>query len=102
MLARNPDQQLPAAIPRACVPSALRGKRATTTEVEFLDRFQRQPNGVRACMRSTKVDGPSGPIMIDQGASFGPGTLFMGLDLAKELDQVAAKHPSREALIAVR
>jgi hypothetical protein len=32
--------------------------------------------------------------MIDQGASFSPGALFMGLDLAKELDQIAAKHSS--------
>jgi hypothetical protein len=30
--------------------------------------------------------------MIDEGASFSPGALFLGLDLAKELDQMVAKH----------
>lgn len=54
------------------------------TELEFLNRFQRQPN--------VNVKGPSGPVVIGQGASFKPGALFMGLDLAKELDQMAAKH----------
>ena len=62
------------------------------TEVEFLKRFQRQLNGVWACTMPIKVDGPIGPVMIGQGASFSPGASFMGLDLAKELDQMAAKH----------
>jgi hypothetical protein len=61
------------------------------TEGEFLNRFQRQPNGAWACTKPIKVDGPSGPVIIGQGTSFGPGALFMGLDLAKELDQMAAK-----------
>ena len=64
------------------------------TEVEFLNRFLRQPNGVWACTKPIKIDGPKGPIFIGQGTSFGPGALFMGLDLAKELDQMAAKHRS--------
>ena len=64
------------------------------TEVEFLNRFLRQPNGVWACTKPIKIDSPKGPIIIGQGASFGPGALFMGLDLAKELDQMAAKHRS--------
>ena len=64
------------------------------TEVEFLNRFQRQPQGAWSCTKPIKVDAPSGPVMIDQGASFSPGALFMGLDLAKELDQIAAKHRS--------
>jgi hypothetical protein len=77
------------------------------TEVEFLNRFQRRPNGVWACTKPIKVDGPSGPLMIGQGASFSPGVLFMGIDLAKELDHLAAKHrssarpPAPGALIAV-
>jgi hypothetical protein len=62
------------------------------TEVQFLSRFQRQPNGGWACTMPIKINGPSGPIMIDEGRTFSPGALFMGLDLAKELDQMAAKH----------
>jgi hypothetical protein len=30
--------------------------------------------------------------MIEEGTSFSPGALFLGLDLAMELDQMAAKH----------
>ena len=61
------------------------------TEGEFLNRFQRQPNGAWSCTKPIKVDGPSGPVIIGQGMSFGPGALFMGLNLAKELDQMATK-----------
>ena len=62
------------------------------TEAEFLNRFKRQPNGVWACTKPIKIDGPNGPVIIGQGASFEPGALFMGLDLAKELDQMANNH----------
>ena len=62
------------------------------TELEFLDRFQRQPNGGWACTKPINVKGPRGPVVISQGASFSPGASFMGLDLANELDQMAAKH----------
>ena len=54
---------------------------AVVTEVEFLNRFQRQPNGVWASIKPIKIDGPNG---IGQGASFEPGASFMGLDLAKD------------------
>jgi hypothetical protein len=38
-----------------------------------------------------KVDGPSGPFTIRQGVIFNPGALLLGLDLAKELDRMAAE-----------
>ena len=57
------------------------------TELEFLNRFRRQPNGVWACTKPINIRGPDGPVVIGQGASFSPGASFMGLDLAKELDQ---------------
>jgi hypothetical protein len=62
------------------------------TEVQFLNRFKRQPNGEWACTKPIRVNGPSGPVMINEGTSFSPGALFLGLDLAKELDQMATKH----------
>lgn len=62
------------------------------TELEFLNRFQRSPNGIWACKKPINVNGPNGLVIIGQGARFGPGTWFLGLDLAKELDQMAAKH----------
>jgi hypothetical protein len=70
----------------------VRGGAAMMTELEFLDRFQRQPNGVWACTKPINVKGPRGPVVISQGASFSPGALFMGLGLAKELDQMAMEH----------
>ena len=62
------------------------------TEAQFLNRFQRQPSGEWACTKPINVNGPSGPVVIHEGATFVPGALFLGLDLAKELDQMAAKH----------
>ena len=38
-----------------------------------------------------KVDGPSGPFTIRQGVIFNPEALLLGLDLAKELDRMAAE-----------
>ena len=92
---KKPDQQLPS---RPLLFYACRrlfevgGEAAMMTELEFLSRFRRQPDGVLACTKPINIKGPNGPVVIGQGASFSPGALFMGLDLAKELDQMAAKH----------
>jgi hypothetical protein len=66
------------------------------TKGEFLNRFQRQPDGAWCCTKPIKVDGPSGPFTIRQGVIFNPGALLLGLDLAKELDRLAAESASRE------
>ena len=60
------------------------------TEAEFIGRFQREPTGSWICIRPIQVDGPNGPLLIAQGQSFSPGALFLGIDLAKELDRMAA------------
>ena len=62
------------------------------TEAEFVNRFQREPSGSWACTKPIKIDGPNGPVFIGQGQSFNPGASFLGIDLAKELDRMAAKH----------
>ena len=63
------------------------------TETQFLSRFRRLPNGEWACTKPIKINGhPSGPLMIEEGTSFSPGALFLGLDLAMELEHMAAKH----------
>jgi len=64
------------------------------TETQFLSRFRRLPNGEWACTKPIKINGPSGPLMIEEGTSFSPGALFLGLDLAVELDHMAQKHQS--------
>jgi hypothetical protein len=61
------------------------------TKGEFLNRFRRQPDGAWCCTKPIKVEGPSGPFMIRQGVIFNPGALLLGLDLAKELDRMAAE-----------
>jgi hypothetical protein len=60
------------------------------TEAEFVTRFQREPTGSWICTKPIKIDGPNGPLFITPGQSFSPGALFLGIDLAKELDRMAA------------
>lgn len=60
------------------------------TEAEFVSRFQREPTGSWTCTRPIKIDGPNGPLLINQGHSFSPGVLILGIDLARELDRMAA------------
>jgi len=60
------------------------------TEAEFLSRFERQPTGVWFCTKPIKIDGPNGSLFINPGHGFSPGILFLGIDLAKELDRMAA------------
>ena len=61
------------------------------TKGEFLNRFQRQSDGAWCCTKPIKVEGPSGPFTIRQGVIFNPGALLLGLDIAKELDRMAAE-----------
>ena len=60
------------------------------TETEFVSRFQREPTGSWTCTKPLKIDGPNGPLFITQGQSFIPGALFLGIELAKELDRMVA------------
>jgi len=69
-------------------PAEVRGR--IMTEAEFVSRFQREPMGSWICTNPIKIDGPNGPLFITQGQSFSPGALFLGIDLAKELDRMAA------------
>jgi hypothetical protein len=43
--------------------------------------FQMQSNGMLAVVQSVTMTGPNGQITVNPGASFGPGTLWMGVDL---------------------
>jgi hypothetical protein len=60
------------------------------TQAEFVSRFRRDPTGSWICTRPIKIDGPNGPLFITQGQSFSPGTLLLGVNLANELDRMAA------------
>jgi hypothetical protein len=67
------------------------------TKRKFLNRFQRQPDGAWCCTEPMKIDGPSGPVTIGQETRFSPGALFMGLDLARELDYSVSKEGMTDA-----
>jgi hypothetical protein len=43
--------------------------------------FQMQPNGMLAVIQSVTMKGPNGQITVNPGASFGPGSLWMGVNL---------------------
>jgi hypothetical protein len=60
------------------------------TEAEFVSCFQRQSSGSWTCTKTIKIAGPNGPLAIAPGQSFSPGALFLGIDLAKELDRMVA------------
>jgi hypothetical protein len=61
------------------------------TKAQFLNRFERQPDGAWTCTKPIKIDGPNGSFMIKAGARFGPGALLLGVELDKELDKMAAE-----------
>jgi hypothetical protein len=72
------------------------------TEAEFLSRFRRQATGSWTCTKPIKIDGPKGPFFIAQGQSFSPGASFFGIDLAGELDRMAAMQRAASKLVGGR
>ena len=60
------------------------------TEAEFVGRFRREQCGAWVCTKPIKIAAPGGPVYIHENQNFSPGALFMGLDLARELDRMAA------------
>jgi len=61
----------------------------------FIKSFARLEDGSWLCIRPAEWDSPWGRIQVTQGARFTPGTTFMGVDLARVLDEAAAEqqHP---------
>jgi hypothetical protein len=57
----------------------------------FITHFVRDPNGVWTCISPAELDGPSGRIQVTVGSRFAPGTTFMGVDLAKWLEEQRVK-----------
>jgi hypothetical protein len=70
------------------------------TKAEFVSKFQLEPTGSWTCTHTIKIDGPHGPLFIRPGDSFSPGTLLFGIDLARELDRMAAAHRAAAKLAA--
>ncbi|MDN2564636.1 hypothetical protein N1F89_00215 [Aquibium sp. A9E412] len=60
------------------------------TDKELLNCFRRDPNGMWRSVQSVQISGPNGSVGIGPGMSFSRGAAFMGLNLAAELDRLAA------------
>ncbi|HEX7053989.1 MAG TPA: hypothetical protein VF211_08680 [Burkholderiales bacterium] len=49
--------------------------------------FQRNADGSWTCVQATTLDGPNGRIQVAEGTTYRRGVLFMGVELAKWLDE---------------
>jgi len=53
----------------------------------FIRHFARDADGAWLCLEPAELDLPSGRIEVTPGSKFTRGTTFMGVDLAKLLDE---------------
>jgi hypothetical protein len=60
-----------------------------------LRSFRREPDGTWICVEPTTLEGPNGRIQVTPGTVFAPGSMFMGADLAKLLDEQLALYGER-------
>jgi hypothetical protein len=59
----------------------------------FIEKFRREGEGVWLCMEPAEVNLPGGRIQVPAGARLVRGTPFMGVDLARLLDEQAGDPP---------
>jgi len=58
------------------------------TEVQELRQaFRRNADGSWTCVQAAELDGPNGRIQVSEGTVYRRGTKFMGVELAKWLDE---------------
>lgn len=50
--------------------------------------FRREADGSWVCVTDCTFNGPGGRIQVTRGSVFRPGTVFMGLDVSKWLDEL--------------
>ena len=54
---------------------------------DFIQHFVREADGTWECVSNAELDAPGGRIEVCAGSRFVPGTRFMGVDLAKWLEE---------------
>lgn len=54
---------------------------------EFMTHFSKNDDGSWTCMSHATLMSPKGRIQVTKGSRFCPGTEFMGVDLARWLDE---------------
>jgi hypothetical protein len=57
---------------------------------DFFRAFTRNPDGSWTCLRPATIAHPAGRIQVAEGSRFYPGTSFMGVDLARWLEEHCA------------
>ncbi len=62
---------------------------------DFIKHFVRTPGGEWLCVEPAELQTAQGRIQVIRGARFKRGTLFMGLELARMLDEQAETDPLR-------
>jgi hypothetical protein len=73
---------------------SLRGKSPGGDEVENLGlAFQRNADGSWTCLKPTTLEGPNGRIQVSEGSTYRRGMLFMGIELARWLDEQFGLNP---------
>jgi hypothetical protein len=60
---------------------------------DFMQAFRRNADGSWTCVEPITLVRSSGPVHFSQGATFRPESMFMGIRVAKYLDELA-KYPS--------
>ena len=54
---------------------------------DFIQHFVRLERGTWTCVRPAEFQGPNGRIQVTRGSTFITGSVFMGVDLARWLDE---------------
>jgi hypothetical protein len=62
----------------------------------FMRSFERNADGSWTCVQPTTFDGPNGRIQVAPGLTVAPGEQFMGIDLARWLEQQFQKGASHD------
>ncbi len=57
--------------------------------MNFLDYFERQPDGSWKCVKPVYMTTPHGELGIVAGRTFRPGETFMGMVMVAELERAA-------------
>ena len=58
---------------------------------DFLKKFVRHPGGAWECVAPAEFVSPRGRMQVAPGSRFTPGTIFMGVDIARWLDEQQQK-----------
>ena len=69
---------------------------------DFITHFERDPDGSWRCVSFAEIRTPGGRIQVTEGTRFMPGTMFMGMDIVKCLDEELDRlSPHRASTISI-